>query len=216
MVRQKGEKHKRGSILTVIGPAAPILVLLIAMSFTRQFDSSFLPLLVQEVNGELQGSAAITGSLAAVGGIAGILAGIIMGRLSDRFSPPKIAMISALFAGIFMLPQGFADGFLLIFITRFFMIFFSGGLDPVLQVWIAKVTPPHLRGSIFGWAGSAKAVGWMFAPAASGMVAMLMSIRAIYWLGACFFLLLIPMIYSVVLYLKAHVVASNDLPGSGR
>ncbi|MBU2514222.1 MFS transporter [bacterium] len=209
VIRQKGEKFRIKSLLINIGPAAPILVLLVAMSFTRQFDSSFLPLLVQEVNGKLQGSASITGSLSAIGGLAGFFAGIIMGRLADRFSPPKIAMISALFAGIFMFPQGFADGFLLIFITRFFMIFFSGGLDPILQVWIAKVTPSHLRGSIFGWAGSAKAVGWMFAPVTSGAVAMMMGIRSIYWLGTCFFLLLIPMIYFVVQYLKTHVVVGT-------
>jgi len=207
--RPGGRKLSIRRLLIGMGPGAPILVLLIAMSFTRQFDNSFLPLLVQEVNGELQGSAAITGSLSAIGGVAGFFAGLVMGRLTDRFSPPRIAMISALFAGIFMLPQGFADGFLLIFITRFFMIFFSGGLDPVLQIWIAKVTPASIRGSIFGWAGSAKAIGWMFAPAVSGMAAMSMGIRSIYWIGSCCFILLIPMIFLVVQYLKTHVATEG-------
>lgn len=187
-----------------IGPAVPILILLLFMSFTRQFDNVFLPLLVQNIQGSIKGSAYITGLLGAIGGVAGFLAGIIMGRLSDRISPPKIAMISALFAGLFMLPQAIAISFTPIFITRFGMIFFSGGLDPVLQVWLAKVTPQRLRGSIFGWAGSAKAIGWMFAPIASGTVATYLNIRWIYWIGSALFLMLIPMIWQVVRYLKKH------------
>lgn len=192
------------TLIKNIGPAVPILILLLFMSFTRQFDNVFLPLLVQEVQGSIEGSAYITGVLGAIGGLAGFLAGMIMGRLSDKISPPKIAMISALFAGLFMLPQAVATSFTPIFMTRFGMIFFSGGLDPVLQVWLAKVTPKRLRGSIFGWAGSAKAIGWMFAPITSGMVATYLNIRWIYWIGCVLFLLLIPMIWLVVRYLRNH------------
>ncbi|MBT4289964.1 MAG: MFS transporter [Deltaproteobacteria bacterium] len=200
---------KRADLKTFIksiGPAVPILILLLFMSFTRQFDNVFLPLFVQEINGTIEGSAYITGVLGAIGGIAGFLAGIIMGRLSDRISPPKIAMISALFAGLFMLPQAVANSFAPIFMTRFGMIFFSGGLDPVLQVWLAKVTPHRLRGSVFGWAGSAKAIGWMFAPLSSGLVASYLNIRWIYWIGCALFLLLIPMIWMVVQYLRKHTI----------
>ena len=115
-------------------------------------------------------------------------------------------MISALFAGLFMLPQAVANSFAPIFMTRFGMIFFSGGLDPVLQVWLAKVTPHRLRGSVFGWAGSAKAIGWMFAPLSSGLVASYLNIRWIYWIGCALFLLLIPMIWMVVQYLRKHTI----------
>jgi DHA1 family multidrug resistance protein-like MFS transporter len=176
-----------------IGPALPILLMIMAMAFARQFDMPMLPLLVQDINGGIQGAASITGSLSAFVGIAGLAAGLILGRIADRIPPPKIAKLSSFGAGLFMIPQGLAHGLLLLFGARFGMIFCAGGLDPVFQVWLAKVTPEEKRGSIFGWAATAKATGWIFAPLVSGGIAAALGVRAVYLVGPVFFFLLIPM-----------------------
>ena len=184
-----------------IGPALPILMLLMAMGFVLKFDEAWLPLLVQEIHGSLKGAAFWTGSLMAVGGIAGFLAGPIIGRIADRIAPPRIGKISAFGAGLMMLVVGLSHGFAQLFMGRFGAIFCAGGLDPVFQIWLAKTTPAASRGFIFGWAVTARSLGWMAAPLVSGVVAWMFGLRAVFFAAAVFFFLLIPLIALIVRYL---------------
>ncbi|MFA5043456.1 MAG: MFS transporter [Kiritimatiellia bacterium] len=184
-----------------IGPALPILALMAVMGFVLSFDGAWLPLLVQEIHGSLKGAAFWTGSLAAVGGIAGFLAGPIIGRFADRVAPPRIAKISAFGAGLMMLLVGLAHGFGMLFGARFGAIFCAGGLDPVFQIWLAKITPPSSRGFFFGWAVTTRSLGWMMAPLASGAVAWIFGLRAVFFAAAAFFFLLIPLIALIGRYL---------------
>jgi DHA1 family multidrug resistance protein-like MFS transporter len=186
----------------LLAPSLPILVLLMSMALVRSFDNAFLPLLVQDIQGSIKGAAAWTGALSAVCSVAGLLAGVILGRLADRMPPPKIGKYSSLLAGILTIPQAVAHGFISLFITRFGMVFFSGGLDPIFQIWLAKVTPEKQRGFIFGWAATAKSIGWMIAPLASGVVAGTLSVRAIFFFSAALYLLLIPLINTVVRFIQ--------------
>jgi DHA1 family multidrug resistance protein-like MFS transporter len=171
-----------------------ILTLILFMGFARQFDTPFFPLIVQKIHGSIQGSATWTGIISSVAAVAGMLAGPILGTLADRISAPRVALLSAFFAGIFMLPQGLAESMGMLAFGRFFMIFFAGGLDPVFQIWLAKSTPDKIRGVIFGWALTAKCAGWVFAAGLSGLVATFIGLRWIYGAGCLFFWLLIPLI----------------------
>jgi len=185
-----------------LGAAGFILLLLAAIGFVLSFDSSWLPLLVQEIHGSLRGASFWTGSLAAVGGIAGLLAGPIIGRLADRVTPPMIARISSIGAGFMSMVMGVAGAFPLLFAARFCGAFCAGGLDPVFQIWLSKVTPEKDRGFVFGWAGTVRAIGWMFSPLISGTVAWLAGVRTIFFAAAAFFFLLVPLISFVVYKLE--------------
>jgi MFS family permease len=193
---QSAPEKKKGFFLdmTPVKAAWLILSLIFAMSFARQFDTPFFPLLVQEVHGSMEGAASWTGIISALAALAGMLAGPVLGWLADKISAPKTAVISAIFAGIFMLPQGLAGNMGTLLLGRFLMVFFTGGLDPVFQIWLAKSTPDKIRGIIFGWALSANGIGWAFGAACSGVVATCLGIRWIYGVGAFLFLLLIPFI----------------------
>ena len=172
----------------------PILWLILGISFVRSFDSAWIPLLVQEIHGKLGGASLWTGLLAATGGVAGMIAGIVLGNLADRVPPPQIGKYSSLFAGLLMIPQALARSFGLLFIARFGAMFCAGGLDPVFQIWLSKITPPHKRGSVFGWASSARCIGWMLAALSGGVVAAWLDIRTTFLIGAALYLLLIPAI----------------------
>lgn len=189
-----------------LSAAMPILLLILAMAVARQFDQAMLPLLVQEIHGSLQGVSVWTGSLSAVGGIAGLLAAPILGRLADRIPPPKIGKMSALGAGLLMMPQGLAHGFLLLFASRFGMVFCAGGLDPVFQIWLSRVTPEHKRGAVFGWAATARSLGWVVAPLVSGLVASGLGIRSVFFIGGMLFFCIVPLISAVVKRLNATAV----------
>jgi len=188
----------------------PILILVAAMGFDRQFETSFFPLLIQQMLGSLQGAAFWTGALSAVASAAGFLAGIVFGRLADHLPPPKIAQVSAVVAGLFMLFHGLAPTFLLIAIARFGMTFCAGGLDPLFQTWLAKETPPEKRGAVFGWSATARSTGWFLAPLISGLVAAGFGIRAIYFIGLLLYVGLLPLIAWV-----ARQLAADDISKSG-
>jgi DHA1 family multidrug resistance protein-like MFS transporter len=176
----------------------PILLLLGAMSFARQFETSFFPLLIQQMLGTIQGAALWTGALSATAAMAGFLAGIVFGRLADLFQPPRIARIAIVLAGLFMFFHGLAPTFLFVGAARFGMTFCAGGLDPLFQSWLARETPPEKRGAVFGWSATARSAGWFIAPLMSGLVAAGYGIRAIYFVGAFLYILLLPLMSWVV------------------
>ncbi len=191
----------------------PILLLLGAMSFARQFETTFFPLLIQQMLGTLQGAALWTGALSATAAGAGFLAGIVFGRLADLFRPPRIAQVAAVSAGLFMFFHGMAPTFLFVGAARFGMTFCAGGLDPIFQSWLARETPPEKRGAVFGWSATARSAGWFIAPLMSGLVAAGYGIRAIYFVGAILYVMLLPLIPWVVKQLAAE---TNPRPDSYR
>jgi len=170
-----------------------ILLLILLMGAARRFDTPFLPLLVETVNGPHK-AATWTGIIASLAAVAGILSGSLLGWLADRVSAPKVAVWSALLAGLLMIPQGLAGSLKPLIFARLGMVFFAGGLDPVFQIWLAKSTPDHKRGLFFGWATSAKSFGWFLSSLAGGGIAMFLGVRSVYLVAAVMFLLLIPII----------------------
>ena len=172
----------------------PILLLMTAVMFVKQFDSSFLPLLVQDINGKLEGASLKTGSLLAVCGGAGVISGLTLGWLADRFSPASIGKWSALAAGALIIPQAFAGCMGMLFGLRFGMVFASGGLEPVLQIWLSRMAPERSRGLLFGWSASARSLGWFMAPLAGGAVVSFFGLRWLYIVAGFLYLLLIPII----------------------
>lgn len=190
--------------------ALPILLLMSSVMFVRQFDSSFVPLLVQRIHGGLEGAAFISGMLFSVCGIAGMLSGIVLGWLSDRVSPGKIGKWSALIAALLILPQGFTTGIGLLFVERFGLFFASGGLEPVLQIWLCKMTPEKSRGLIFGWAASARSLGWFFAPLVSGAIASLFDLSYIFIVGSVCYVILFFLIIRTVKKLNKPETAPTD------
>ena len=184
--------------LRALGAGLPILFLIAAMAGVRQFDMALMPLLVQDLHGRVDGVSRLTGTLFAVASVGGLLAGPVMGHLADRSSPAGIARVCSVGAALMMTLQGLAHAFVQLIPARFGMMFFAGGLDPVFQIWLAKVTPADRRGVVFGWSSTARSLGWFSAPLASGILAAALGLRAIYFINAALFLLLIPLINFVV------------------
>ncbi|MBN2643745.1 MAG: MFS transporter [Victivallales bacterium] len=191
-------KKKKGRFLGLdIRPlklAWLIILLIMVMGIARKFDIPFFPLLVQDINGSITGAATWTGIIFGIVSSAGVISGPMLGLLADRISAPKVAMASALIAGVFMAVQGLAFTMPVLISTRFIMVFAAGGLDPVFQTWLAKSTPDKIRGIIFGWAQTANCIGWAVATVLCGSIATFVGLRWIYLVGGIIFLLLIPMI----------------------
>ena len=185
------------------GPVWLILLLIMLIGFSNQFDTPFFPMLVAEVNGP-EKAATWTGIIASIVAVSGLVSGFILGWLADRISPQKVAVWSALLAGIFMIPQALAPSLGVLIPARFGMVFFAGGLSPVFQIWLAKFTPDDKRGLLFGWASSAKSFGWALSALSGGSIAALMGVRWVYAAAAVMFLLLIPIIRITIRKFENH------------
>lgn len=172
----------------------PIMLLIVGVSYARQFDMAMMPLLVQEIHGTLDGVSVRTGALLAVGSIAGMLSGFMLGRLADHMNPARLSIACAVMAALSMIPQAFASAVWVLFPARFLMMFCSGGLEAITQAWLSQATDRRYKGIIFGWASTARSIGWVLGPLSSGAVGTLLGIRPVYVASTILFLLTVPLI----------------------
>lgn len=196
------------------GLGGPILLMMLAISFVRQLDGTMLPFLVQELHHEVRGAELYAGRVNVMFSIGAFLGGFVWGWVADRVPPPRMARWCAILAGLAMIPQALATSFGPLAWGRFLLAFFGGGLDPVFQIWLARVTPPKDRGRLFGWSVTAKSVGWIVGPVVGTAIGVWMSVRASFYATcALYAVLLVPMIGWVAARVKHP---ATDGPGPRR
>ncbi len=179
-----------------------VLALIGAIAFVRQSDLAFLPLLVQEIHGTLERVSLWSGALNACGSVAGLLAGLATGWLSDRLNPLRLVILAAMVAAAFSGAQMFVDSFAVLFPVRFGAVFFAGALEPALNAWLAKHVPESRQGVAFGLASTTRSIGWAAGPIAAGAVSLL-GLRAVFGFSAAGFLGL-ALLFGAALRLRAR------------
>ncbi|OQC57513.1 MAG: drug efflux system protein MdtG [Verrucomicrobia bacterium ADurb.Bin018] len=166
-----------------------VLGMIGAIAFVRQFDLAFVPLLVQDIHGSLEGVSLWSGALNACGSVAGLLAGLATGWLADRVNPLRVVIVAAMVAAVFSGWQMVVHSFVVLFPIRFGNVFFAGALEPALNAWLAKHVPESRQGVIFGLASTTRSIGWTIGPLVAGSVA-LVSLRGVFGFSALGFLVL--------------------------
>jgi DHA1 family multidrug resistance protein-like MFS transporter len=164
-----------------------VLGMIGAIAFVRQSDLAFLPLLVQEIHGTLERASLWSGALNACGSVAGLVAGLATGWLSDRINPLRLVIVAALVAAAFSGWQMAIHSFAVLFPVRFGAVFFAGALEPALNAWLAKRVPESRQGVAFGLASTTRSIGWAAGPIAAGAVSLL-GLRAVFGFSALGFL----------------------------
>ena len=139
-----------------------IMILTVMMGIGQQMDSPYLPMLVDLVlhNGTSE-ALKWSGILGGASAAAGIFGGFIIGVLADKYPGHIVGIIISIAAGLFLLPQAFCTSLPILFAERMLMVFFVSGLSPIMQSWLSLTTAPEDRGVYFGFATSARAVGWL-------------------------------------------------------
>ena len=183
----RGALHALRPETSQISLLLPILLIMCLVMFSRSFDTSFVPLFVQQLHGGIEGASRITGALSGLCGLAGVVSGFLLGYLADHYPPGRLAVISATMTAVFMLSISFVWGLTALFILRFATIFMSSGIDPAMQIWLAKMTDERSRGQMFGWASAMRCLGLGLAPLAGGPIVANFGIRCIFVAGAFFF-----------------------------
>jgi multidrug resistance protein len=98
-----------------------------------------------------------------------LVAGPILGQLSDRYGRRPLLLVSQLGTFVGFLVLGFARTLALIFFSRFLDGITAGNLS-LAQAYISDVTKPEERARSFGLIGIAFGIGFLLGPAISGFL----------------------------------------------
>ncbi|QDV35167.1 MFS transporter [Tautonia plasticadhaerens] len=147
---------------------SPLLVIVSIVLVDLLGFSLVMPLLPRYA--ELYGfDERMIGALLAAFPLCQLVAGPVLGRLSDRYGRRPILLISQVGTTASFLMIGLSDSFVLMLLGRM-LDGFSGGNILVAQAYIADVTKPEGRSRGLGLIGAAFGVGFVLGPLLGGVL----------------------------------------------
>ncbi len=168
------------SILTI-----PIIIMLALVFFVRigrSVASPYMPLYVQEIRGTIEGSALITGLIAAGASIMSALSAVFLTRLGDRHNKIKLIMIYLVMGLIVTIPliltktlAGFAVFYALLFFTL-------GAIDPLIMSETVNLVPENKRGLLFGIRATIGSLAWAASPMLGSVMSINFSLHSVFYL----------------------------------
>ena len=173
---------------SAILPFLPVIGMIALAGFARYLAVPLYPLLVQEIALPSLGLATQTGMVNAAAGVAVVLAGIVFGRLADRGAFLRLGAACSLAAGAFTAALAAARSIAMLVPLRMAADFSYGGLDPLLNILLARRVDPDRRGLAFGLAGSVRSAAWALGGLVGGLLSAATGFWAVFLLGGALFL----------------------------
>jgi DHA1 family tetracycline resistance protein-like MFS transporter len=112
-------------------------------------------------------SPSVVGLLVSVYALCQLLAGPVLGQISDRIGRKPVLMVSQLGTFVGFLVLAFAPNLAFVFLGRIIDGLTAGNLS-IAQAYIADVTAPKNRAKAFAIIGIAFGIGFLIGPGASG------------------------------------------------
>lgn len=221
--RKKLEKVNR-PVRELLTPAVTgILLMVLFMGIARRIDEPFLVELVEDVMGkgtktywnifgwfEFGGDPVFfTGIASAVASLGGLISGGAIGWLCDRMIPRRLLIPVLIASALGVAVQILAPGIGVLLVARFFAYFAAGGILPILQLMLTKITRPELRGTFFGWIGTLSTVGGVACSFVSFTVGKWFGLGGIYWTEVIIFLFMVPMMIPIGRAMNRELKAIN-------
>ncbi len=176
-----------------------LLAMFLIMGVARRIEEPFVAMLVETVHGEGE-AAFFTGIISAVAAFGGVLAGMLIGHFCDKFKPSSLLLPIILASIAATTAQAASTSIAMLIAARFAAYLFAGGLQPVLQVMLSKITDEKLRGTFFGWSASVNTAGGIICSFISSPIAFYIGVRGIFYsaaiIMATMLLCLIPTIHA--------------------
>jgi len=176
-----GIKHEGGSRTVLVSTGMlGLFALVLVLRFVRSLPAPFLPLYVQEMRGQLAGSASTTGAISAARGLVTAVAAVTLTRYGDRHSKLVVVGVLLLISGVASLPLFFARNIWTFSGILVVATFFLGGVEPLVQAELSSRVSPARRGLLFGIQTAVSNVGWFAAPLVGTLVSIRFGIRHIF------------------------------------
>ena len=160
-----------------------VLAMFLIMGISRRIESPYIAMLIEKVHGD-DGAKIYTGIISAAAALGGVISGMLIGHLSDKFKPTIILLPIIIASVAATAVQAASTGIIMLICARFTAYLFAGGLQPVLQIMLSKITHPKLRGTYFGWSASLSTAGGIFCSFISGPIALYIGVRGIFYAAA--------------------------------
>ena len=174
-----------------------LLTMFLLMGISRRIEQPFLAEQVRVVHGDA-GAGFWTGIISAAAALGGVISGMLTGYLCDRLPPRKLLIPVLLISGTMTVLQALSPTIQVLIAARFFTYLAAGGLQPILQVMLTKVTPPELKGTFFGWSGSVNTAGGIVCSFMSAGIAYYIGVRGIFMAAAFLMFLMIPLTFPTI------------------
>lgn len=128
-----------------------------------------------------QGNIALaSGVIAALPGIATLIAAPRLGALGDRIGPQRVLVAGLIFCGCVFLPMFFVTTVMMLGILRFLVGISDAALLPVTQTVMTLNTPQEAVSRIFSYNQSAQAIGSVIGPMLASGVAGVLDYRYVF------------------------------------
>lgn len=184
--RETGRETAANKPFTGRSFLAPAFVGLFVLMFVSRLSGAatvpFIPLFVQEVRGAVEGSAGISGLIAAARGAVTAIAGLTLARLGDRRAKHRLITICFFAAAALAVPLFWTHELWLFTLVIVASTYFFGAVQPLIQSALSELTPASRRGFLFGVLTTVGNVGWFIAPMLGSLVSIRFSISHVFLL----------------------------------
>ena len=185
-----------------------LLVMFLLVGVSTRLIQPYMALLVERVQAER--AAFYTGIVSSASSLGGFFSGLCLGWLCDRFAPRKLLLPLLIIGGVFTAAMAYSTNIAMLIITKFVAAFAGGGIKPVLQLMLTKITRPELRGTYFGWSGSVNTAGGIVCSFLGGSVIWLTDVRGVYMAAALILIIMIPLMIPTVRAIKKEFVVDPE------
>nr|MCR5163653.1 MFS transporter [Thermoguttaceae bacterium] len=182
---------------------------ILLMAVSRRFDEPYVPLMVERIHGP-ENTALHTGWISALAAFGGVLSGVILGKLCDRFSPQRVTVPVLVLCAVTMFLQSLAPTLAFFAAFRFANFLAAGGLEAGMLAILSRITPQERRGAIFGLSSSIRMSGVLVSSLISGGIIYWTGVRNIYVVSGVLFLLTIPVFGLAVARIKKERIMNNE------
>ena len=186
-----------------------LMVMFLLVGISTRLIQPYMALLVERVHG-FKGAAFYTAIVSSASSLGGFFSGLALGWLCDRYAPRKLLLPLLISGGLFTAAMAVSFNIPMLTITKFFAAFAGGGIKPVLQLMLTKLTRPELRGTYFGWSGSLNTAGGIVCSLLGGSVVWFTGVRGVYVVAALILIIMIPLMIPMVIAIKKEYYANPE------
>lgn len=187
-----------------------LLVMFLFMGVANRLVQPYMAMLVEKVHGEFNEAAFYTGIASAAASLGGFFSGLLIGWLCDRIAPRKLLLPILFFGGALKLSMALSGSVEMLIVTRFLTALVAGGIQPILQLMLTKITRPELRGTYFGWSGSINTAGGIICSFLGGSIAYFSGVRGVYIASAVMLFMMLPIMLPTIRAMHKEYVCDPD------
>ncbi len=194
---KKKRETKKYKFKEVVTPGVLwLLAMFLLLGVASRLVQPYMALLVEKVHG-FNGAALYTGVVSSVSSLGGFFAGVLIGWLCDRVAPGKLLFPLLSMYCIFEVAMALSVNVEMLIVSRFLAALAGGGVFPVFQLMLTRITSPDLRGTYFGWSGSINTAGGIVCSLLGGSVVWFTGVRGVYIAAAVILAVMIPLLIPV-------------------